>query len=126
MRHHLPVVIVSVVLLCGLVGCDAYQRETNLSVAEKPTQDADDMNAVSAEVLVSPNNRVVYDDSEVDADALRTELRRLLDSDMGCVIVLKAHPNARTGTIIETRDLISEVGCKPKIERLPWDQPRSD
>ena len=126
MLHHLSLMTVTVALSSVIVGCDAYQREANLSVSEKPTLEADESKAVSSKVLVSSDNQVSFDNREVDTNALRTEIRRLSNSNMDCVVVLKAHPNARTGTIIETRDLISEFGCSPKIELLPRDKPTSD
>lgn len=126
MRHHFSPLIVSVTLLSVLSGCDAYQREVNLSVVENPTPEDDDTKSVSLDVFVSSNDQVSFDDREVDTEELRTEVRRLSDSNIDCVVALRVHPNARTGTIMETRDLIFDNGCSLMIERLSWDQQTSD
>jgi len=108
------------------MGCDAYQREVGLSVSEKPALEADDTQSVSLDVFVSSENALSFNNREVDTDEFRTKIRNLSDSNEDCVIVLRIHPNARTGTIIDTLDLISETGCSSQFERFSGDQPKPD
>lgn len=126
MRHQLARLVVSLSLLSALIGCDAYQREAKLSAPEKPAAEAEKLRLTSLEVFVSSVDQVSIENREIDSDELRTAIQKLSDSDLGCSIVLRAHPNARTGKIIETHDLISESGCNSRIERLSSDPSTSD
>lgn len=126
MRRQFSLPVVSVSLLSVLMGCDAYQKESNLSVSEKPALEADALERVSLEVFVSSEDRVSVQDREIDTNELRREIKELSTDDMDCSVILRVHPNARTGTIAQTLELIAEMGCDPKIERVSHDQSISD
>lgn len=126
MRRHFSLPIVLVSLSSVLMGCDAYQKEANLSVSEKPVPEADQVERVSLEVFVSSEDRVSFQDRAIDTDELRSEIKKRSTDELDCSVILRVHPNARTGTIVQTLDLITEMGCDTKIERVSWDQSNSD